>query len=434
MEVKEQHSKLKVRIDADKIQNGKWSKSDITWTGFWIRTTILIAYLILNHFIYPIYKARLEDYDTELIVMIQTDNAILNFFMSTVGYVIERDGIILTYTFLATFFDYTETCYIMIILFIKLYINGIQKMLYRDPRPFFIDENVKAIFCDRTYGNPSGHSMYFVSVFPIIVYMLISHLKRDTYNKLSTKAFYSILVFSGCFIIANIIGRVYLGVHTIDQIIYGLLVGFALLWYFVCVIRKPIFSYVSRFSERNWSAGEAILHLTILSFIILLLIAFSLGLYYRNTTSYEDPVAWIDAISQKWGYKRENISNHLLSIKGTEYMTAPATTMGILLGIVFSSWFGKNNTNKVEIFPLKRACKRLIYNALLCIPIATLLVISKGKSFVFVTIFSNIVPVILYTFMLGGPNKIILQKLELLNDNSDQTQKSNGFKDKSKKD
>jgi hypothetical protein len=41
--------------------------------------------------------------------MIQTDNAVLNFVMSSMGYIIERDGIILTYTFLASFFDYTET-------------------------------------------------------------------------------------------------------------------------------------------------------------------------------------------------------------------------------------------------------------------------------------------------------------------------------------
>ena len=413
MDSHKQHSKFSVRIDPDQLIHSK-KINDITFNGFVIRTILLISYLLANHFIYPMYKHYLEDLDTELIVMIQTDNAVLNFVMSSMGYIIERDGIILTYTFLASFFDYTETWYIMIILLIKLYINGIQKMLYRDPRPYFIDENVNAIFCDRTYGNPSGHSMYFVSVFPIMVYMFVNHLKRDCNNSLSSKTVYTIATLSSAFVIANIIGRIYLGVHTIDQIIYGLLVGFALLWYFACVIYKPIINYVSRFAERKCTTREAICNLVVIAFVIFVLVVLSLGMYYRNTVTYDDPVEWIDAIALKCGYPRANVSKHLLSIKGTEYMTAPATTLGILLGIVFSSWFGSNNTNRVEICPLRRTLKRLVINALLCIPIAILLVISKGRSFWFVTVFSNIVPVILYTFMLTGPNKMILQRLGML--------------------
>jgi membrane-associated phospholipid phosphatase len=61
----------------------------------------------------------------------------------------------------------------MIILAVSMFTNGVLKMLFHDPRPFFNTPNIQSLACNTSYGNPSGHSMYFCSAFPMLFYLLI---------------------------------------------------------------------------------------------------------------------------------------------------------------------------------------------------------------------------------------------------------------------
>ncbi len=42
-----------------------------------------------------------------------------------------------------------------------LFINGVLKNAYHDPRPFWQFDSIKAISCQTEFGNPSGITIYF---------------------------------------------------------------------------------------------------------------------------------------------------------------------------------------------------------------------------------------------------------------------------------
>ena len=33
------------------------------------------------------------------------------------------------------------------------------KMIYHDPRPFWVEDDIQALACSSSYGNPSGHAI-----------------------------------------------------------------------------------------------------------------------------------------------------------------------------------------------------------------------------------------------------------------------------------
>jgi len=59
-------------------------------------------------------------------------------------------------------------------------------MLFHDPRPFFDTPDIKALACNTSYGNPSGHSMYFTCVFPMLYYLLIKESVEVRFHPVSS--------------------------------------------------------------------------------------------------------------------------------------------------------------------------------------------------------------------------------------------------------
>ena len=49
----------------------------------------------------------------------------------------------------------------------------------------------------------------------------------------------------------NLFGRFYLGAHTIDQIIYGALIGFTIFIYSIFFLRPVIMPYFYKFTDRK---------------------------------------------------------------------------------------------------------------------------------------------------------------------------------------
>lgn len=95
---------------------------------------------------------------------------------------------------------------------------NITKMAYHEARPFMVPNNVINVYgCSSEYGNPSGHSL-FAAAFNIFFFLDIFHSGRYTYSK----PIYFSLLFLAC-AITFLIGfaRFYVGVHTLNQIVYG---------------------------------------------------------------------------------------------------------------------------------------------------------------------------------------------------------------------
>lgn len=96
-------------------------------------------------------------------------------------------------------------------------INNILKNLIREPRPFWLEPDVKRSDVGG-YGMPSGHVQHATVVFML----LAAHLRR-------TWAWIVVLLY----ILLMAISRIYLGVHFIQDTVTGFLVGLTILGFFV---------------------------------------------------------------------------------------------------------------------------------------------------------------------------------------------------------
>lgn len=127
----------------------------------------------------------------------------------------------------------------------KSYVNFF-KLAYHDPRPYMINPNIVPISCSRAFGNPSGHSSSSLIV-PIVLFLDIFHGKTYKDHKPEFYAYppYMLSLFVALFWPCTIpFTRYVLGVHSLDQILFGVTLG---LWGgLTChfVIRDHIINHV----------------------------------------------------------------------------------------------------------------------------------------------------------------------------------------------
>ena len=118
---------------------------------------------------------------------------------------------------------------VAMMLFISGIINSFLKDYFQDPRPaieFMLDPKVGT-----SYGLPSGHAQIAVTLWGLIAYEL-----KDKWVSLGAL----ILVLAICF------SRLYLGVHDIQDVSLGLLVGLLILLIWHIVISNNLFKNLSR--------------------------------------------------------------------------------------------------------------------------------------------------------------------------------------------
>ncbi len=98
-------------------------------------------------------------------------------------------------------------------------VNGWLKLAFHHPRPYWLDQRVSALATEASFGMPSGHSQSAIAMWGYL-----SRIYRQ--NK-------TILYLAAGVIFLTGISRIYLGVHFLDQVVVGWLVGAALIWFFV---------------------------------------------------------------------------------------------------------------------------------------------------------------------------------------------------------
>jgi membrane-associated phospholipid phosphatase len=107
---------------------------------------------------------------------------------------------------------------------ISVHLCNFAKLVYSQGRPFLLDK-VVYITCEPGYGNPSGHSFQFTSNLLAFVQMFIDLFK------LSKKYSIIIYIISAIFILSINFSRIILGVHSLNQVIFGDTLGFTV--YFI---------------------------------------------------------------------------------------------------------------------------------------------------------------------------------------------------------
>ncbi len=109
-------------------------------------------------------------------------------------------------------------------------LNGILKLAFRLPRPFWIDSRVQPWATETSYGLPSGHSQNAVVLWGYLAY----RIRR-----------WWITAIAVVLILGTSISRVYLGVHFPTDVLAGWIVGAAWLAFFVW-LETPVSRWTSR--------------------------------------------------------------------------------------------------------------------------------------------------------------------------------------------
>ncbi len=167
--------------------------------------------------------------------------------------------------------------YILSTLLIAIYVSNVLKIIYHNPRPFWKDKNLFKDVCEGGFGNPSGHAMGSISTYLGIYHLLIKNKKFKENIKFQIGLF----VFTIFFILNIMFSRIYIGVHSIDQIIYGGLLGLGFYYLMFFIINGYEFK-PKEFLNKIYEGK-----LTMICVFVILLF-FPLPFYFFYKTHYTD--------------------------------------------------------------------------------------------------------------------------------------------------
>ena len=170
--------------------------------------------------------------------------------------------------------------------------------------------------------------------------------------------------------IPSMLSRLYLGAHTIDQMIYGALVGVTIFFYTIFILREPLLLYAYKFVERKCTLREAILHSIYIILIILFIFGINFAVYFINVSTFEDPIEWRQSLVDKCD-KDEDVleENHIFAQANLEYMYSPTSTPACILGAIAYSYFADTPINNYYLLPVWKTLLRSPINALLVAPV-----------------------------------------------------------------
>lgn len=127
-------------------------------------------------------------------------------------------------------------------------LNGIIKLVFKSPRPYWIDKTVTAYISESSFGLPSGHAMNAMSVWGLFA------------ASIRKKGFRVVLI---ALVILIGISRIYLGVHFTSDVLVGWLVGALLLILYVHN-EKRILSWI-----RTLPLGRLVVFLFLISMMLI---------------------------------------------------------------------------------------------------------------------------------------------------------------------
>lgn len=118
------------------------------------------------------------------------------------------------------------------------------KILYHEPRPYMVDDQIIPISCSESFGTPSGH-MITATLFTATTFLDYLH-GEGLKEKMSKPVYFLISVASLAFVLTMGYCRVYLAVHSIDQVFFGFQLGLWMSSYYHFGFRQQLLAHVDQ--------------------------------------------------------------------------------------------------------------------------------------------------------------------------------------------
>ncbi|CAD8117495.1 unnamed protein product [Paramecium sonneborni] len=265
---------------------------------------------------------------------------------------------------------------------ISVTMNEILKNIYHQARPYMIEPDIKSLRCNSDFGKPSGHaqnSLVMLILMPVLLFPSIKQLRRhrvqDEYQKkiekkenhtgytisnldkldlensslqddtiIQSKSKIAIKILLIAFILLSIImtgiSRIFLGVHSIGQVVLGWVWGLYITLMYIFVIHSSLKEQIqkllspqkNRFAEMNYLIPLALL-------ILLIIIGLSIGLLILNDkVFYEDLEMdkWITRINECTSQNYTRTSPQILFNSCFQFTLIGAIITGLIVGAVLA--------------------------------------------------------------------------------------------------
>ena len=165
--------------------------------------------------------------------------------------------------FILCYFTLIKTIFICSCLILVVYLHDIMKLIYNDPRPFWHNTILFQGNCEVSYGNPSGHSLISFYFFLSFGYYF------NQLNFIKGNKIYKIIVYSVAFILSGLIAfsRIALGVHSLDQVLFGSLLGILCFLIFAITLKiydMPLNHYLKFYRSKIYIIASTILLIVLL--------------------------------------------------------------------------------------------------------------------------------------------------------------------------
>ena len=362
---------------------------------------IITSYFLIVIITELLYREPLKKFSTTFIIFLQDklNNTVTRIFFSLITY-FGSEKILIPIVVIFLFFNPLIYFYYLIFSIItSTYLASILKLIYTDFRPFWDKNNniLPIINCDMGYGNPSGHSL--VST---VTYLGLWKLLQK--NRINKKRMNSLTILSIMIVIIFLImfSRIFGGVHNINQILFGCLLGFGMFFTYY-----NLYKFYNKEPEMFFLFIEENKKILNIIFISLYLISIPIYFIVNDTKNRNE---YYNIIESKCGIDKipplhKQFSNE--GFKGTSLMIA---LIGILNGILYSKYKMESKFPQKEYIIMdwhnldyKNKIYRFIIMGFFAFPGLLLLLIPSRAHISIIMLFKYNISFLIIGFCIFGP-------------------------------
>jgi membrane-associated phospholipid phosphatase len=259
-----------------------------------VQSVVLLVILIATE---PFYHQPLFDASIPIIVELQKnatpDQIAFWKLVSDVGASYLTVGVlVLSYLFT----ERSRAFYYKSVFSMIMFVMCIGKLAYHSPRPYMVSDEVQVFGCSTEFGHPSGHSINSMTFcIALLLDYLATYPDAPQENKLIATAV--------AFITPLLVGysRLFNGDHSMDQILYGWLLGLWIALTCHSLLRDGIFEHIDNLVYKKLTYTQQAL--TELFWWAVILFTAALGImiyvYYVVNSSFIVPQDWETRLEAK---------------------------------------------------------------------------------------------------------------------------------------
>ncbi|KAL4494585.1 hypothetical protein ABPG72_004487 [Tetrahymena utriculariae] len=179
------------------------------------------------------------------------------------------------------------------------YVCSIMKTLFASPRPYWVGNKVNQWewVCYQEYGNPSGHSL----LGPIFYEFILRNYILRKINKENKLARVAATVGIITLVALILFCRLYLGMHALNQVFYGLIIGISLIvlyrFYFEITIKRVLL-YLVRCNIDNSKKPKACVYI-LSAFLLCLILCINIYILQDTVKDKSNENQWEIQIEDK---------------------------------------------------------------------------------------------------------------------------------------